>query len=243
MKVIGAGLPRTATSTTFTVLEQLGFGPCYHMRNLMGDWAGQLPLWERYVEGGGGLEEIVDGYESCCDFPTSRYYKELADLYPDAKVLLSVRSSEGWVRSMRETIWPMYFGDSVLRHVNAARGHLDSNWGRFTELMIHMTWSDAHGALPGGGTADDAQLGALLEAWDESVKASIAPERLLVWNPADGYEPLCEFLEVAVPDGPVPQINDTQAFIEGIVGGGIAALNAWWDARERPDHSLHGARL
>ena len=52
------------------------------------------------------------------------------------------------------------------------------------------------------------------------MKASIAPERLLVWNPADGWEPLCEFLEVPVPDGPVPHVNDVAAFHEGVLGGG-----------------------
>jgi len=241
MKVIGAGLPRTATTTQVAVLEQLGFGPCYHMRNLMGDFGAGLPPWERVAQGNPDWDEIFDGFESCCDFPASRYYRELAEYYPDAKVLLSVRSGEGWVRSMRETIWPMYFGDSLLHHVNQARGLVDEHWGRFLALMVHQCWDPQSGALIGAGDADDAELAAIMDRWNQGVIDSIAPERLLVWNPGDGWEPLCEFLEVAVPEGPVPQINDTSAFKEGMFGGALAALNAWWERRERPKESLHGA--
>jgi len=37
MKVIGAGLPRTATTTQMFALEQLDCCPCYHMRDLLVD--------------------------------------------------------------------------------------------------------------------------------------------------------------------------------------------------------------
>jgi len=243
MKVIGAGLPRTATTTQLAVLEQLGFGPCYHMRNLMGDFAAGLPPWERVAAGDPDWDQIFDGFESSCDFPASRYYREMAEHYPDAKVLLSVRSGEGWVRSMRETIWPMYFGDSLLHHVNQARGQVDEHWGRFLALMTHQCWDPQTGALVGAQDADDAELAAIMDRWNQGVIDSIAPERLLVWNPGEGWEPLCEFLEVPVPEGPVPQINDTAAFKEGMFGGALAALNAWWDRRERPKESLHGAAI
>ena len=240
MKVIGAGLPRTATTTQLIVLEQLGFEPCYHMRNVFADLDGQLPLWERLVQGDVEWDGILGGFESCCDFPTARYYRELAEFYPDAKVLLSVRAPEGWVRSMRETIWPMYFGDSVMRHVNLARAQVDRNWARFLELMVQMCWNERTGAMVGAGTADDAEFEAIMERWNEGVRTSIPPERLLEWNPADGWEPLCEFLEVAVPAEPLPHINDTASFHEGVLGGGLAVLNEWWDRRERGATGLHG---
>ena len=183
MKVIGAGLPRTATTTQVAVLETLGFGPCYHMRNLMGDFAAGLPLWERVAAGDPDWDEIFDGFESSCDFPASRYYREMAEHYPEAKVLLSVRSGEGWVRSMRETIWPMYFGDSLLHHVNQARGQVDEHWARFLALMTHQCWDPETGALVGAGDADDAELAAIMDRWNQGVIDAIAPERLLVLEP------------------------------------------------------------
>jgi hypothetical protein len=241
MKVIGAGLPRTATTTTLMVFEQLGFGPVYHMRNLLGNLDGELPGWERLVEGDVEWERILGDAQSCCDWPTARYYRELAEHFPDSKVVLTVRSADGWVRSMRETIWQMYFGDTVMRHVNLARAAVDSDWQRFLALMIHMTFDQRTGAVAATEDTDDAELAAGMERWNDEVRASIPRERLLVWNPADGWDPICDFLGVPVPEGPVPNVNDTLAFREGILGGGLRVLNAWWDQRERPSGGLHGA--
>ena len=77
----------------------------------------------------------------------ARYYKEILEQYPDSKVVLSVRSADGWVRSMRDTIWSMYFGDSVMHHMCMARAELDPLWRRFMDLMIHMTWAEGTGGL------------------------------------------------------------------------------------------------
>ncbi|MBV9803485.1 MAG: hypothetical protein JO130_09860, partial [Solirubrobacterales bacterium] len=58
-----------------------------------------------------------------------------------------------------------------------------------------------------------------------------------------GWEPLCDFLEVDVPSEPLPNVNDTSAFKEGVIGGGMAVLNQWWDQRDRPTQSLHAASV
>ena len=113
---------RTATTTQTIALEQLGFGRCYHMRDLLADLESGMPLWERAAEGSPDWEQIFGDANSTVDWPSARYYRELMDYYPDAKVLLSVRDSDAWVRSMRETVWGMFHGDSVLHHVSDARG-------------------------------------------------------------------------------------------------------------------------
>ena len=51
------------------------------------------------------------------------------------------------------------------------------------------------------------------------------------------------FLDVDVPADPLPRLNDTHAFCEGIIGGGLGVVNEWWDARERPTEGLHGAAI
>jgi Sulfotransferase domain len=242
MKVIGAGLPRTATTTMLVAFEQLGFAPCYHMRDLMADPDRQLTLWEQVQAGKPDWEAIFGGAESTCDWPGARYYRELLDVYPDAKVVLGVRDADGWVRSMRDTIWPMYFPESVMYHVCQARRHVDPNWDRFIRLMHYMTWDEGTGGIAGDHGSDEG-LAAIMERWNQRVKDSVPADKLLVWEPADGWEPLCEFLEVAVPEGTVPRVNDTAAFKEGILGGGLAKLNEWWEQRERPSESLHGASL
>ena len=171
-------------------------------------------------------------------------YKELLEYYPDSKVVLSVRSPESWVRSMRETIWPMYFGDSVMRHMCMARAAVDPVWHRFMDLMIHMTWADGTGGLaPPEDTYTDEGLAAAMDRWNDRVKRDVPADRLLVWEPRDGWEPLCEFLGAEVPDEPLPNVNDTAAFKEGILGGAISVVNDWWDQRERPTGGLHGAAV
>jgi hypothetical protein len=86
-------------------------------------------------------------------------------------------------------------------------------------------------------------LAEAMERWNAEVQATVAPERLLVWNPNEGWEPLCEFLELPVPADPLPRLNDTASFREGIIGDAIAVVNDWWDARERPASGLHGAAV
>ena len=95
MKVIGAGLPRTGTLSQKVALEMLGFGPCYHMVNVLTD----LPLPEHWERGDGrgpaDWDAIFGEHESTVDWPGSFFYRELADAYPEAKVVLSVRDPRG----------------------------------------------------------------------------------------------------------------------------------------------------
>jgi hypothetical protein len=233
MKVIGAGLPRTATTTQMVVLEQLGLAPCYHMRDLLADLPKGLPLWEAAAAGNA---------KSTVDWPSARYYRELMDYYPDAKVLLSVRDGESWVRSMRETVWGIFHGDSVLHYASAARTVVDPLWRRYIKLMNGMNWDEETGVLA-GDTYSDEGLAAIMDRWNEEVRGAVPAERLIEWYPSDGWESLCERLGVDVPADPIPHLNDTASFKEGIIGGALGVLNQWWDARERPASGLHGAAL
>jgi hypothetical protein len=242
LTLIGAGLPRTATTTQLFALEQLGLGPCYHMRDLLANLEQGLPLWEGAAEGAPDWERTFGDAQSAVDWPSARYYRELMDHYPQAKVLLSVRDSEDWVRSMRQTVWGVFHGETVLHHLCEARAVLDPLWRRFMSLMRHMTWNAETGALS-GETFSDAGLAGLMDRWNESVKRAVPADRLLVWNPSEGWGPLCEFLGTDVPAEELPRLNDAQSFREGIIGGALGTVNEWWDARERPASGLHGAAL
>jgi sulfotransferase family protein len=242
MRVIGAGLPRTATTTQMFALEQLGVGPCYHMRDLLADLETGLPLWEGAAAGRPRWDRIFGNACSTVDWPSARYYRELMEHYPDAKILLSVRDAEDWVRSMRQTVWGVFHGESVLHHLSDARARLDPLWRRYTALMRHMTWEEQTGVLA-GETTSDAGLAAVMERWNQSVRDAVPAERLLVWNPREGWDPLCDFLEVDVPAEPLPCLNDTMSFREGIIGGALDVVNEWWAARERPASGLHGAAI
>jgi hypothetical protein len=224
--------------------ERLGFAPCYHMRDLLGDLEHGLPLWEAVADGDPDWDAIFGDAVSTCDWPSARYYKELIDVYPEAKVVLTVRDGEGWVRSMRETVWAIHWGESVLRYVSEARGVIDPLWHRYTDLMGRINWQQGTGAFaPAEDSFTDQGFVRTMERWNQDVSRTVPAERLLVWDPRDGWEPLCEFLETDVPAEPLPRTNDTNAFKEGVLGGALQVVNEWWDQRERPTESLHGAQL
>ncbi|HWD11436.1 MAG TPA: sulfotransferase [Solirubrobacteraceae bacterium] len=224
MRVIGAGLPRTGTLTQKLALEQLGLGPCYHWVNVIAD-LDQVELWDRAMDGQAPWEQLFAGHNCTVDWPGGYFYEELMDAYPDAKVLLSVRDPEAWERSFRETIWTMSHGRSLMPLLAHARAEVDPRFRRYLELVDRMFWGP-QGTFA-AGHAEPARLIEQMLAHHERVKRSVAPERLLVWEVGEGWEPLCEFLDVPVPAEPLPHANDRGEFVERVIGGALDALAAW----------------
>jgi hypothetical protein len=228
MKLIGAGLPRTATTTQMIALEMLGL-PCYHMRDMMADPATSVPQWRKAFEGDGDWDEIFEGKESTVDWPAAWHYRELMDVYPDAKVLLSVRSADSWVGSMEDTITQIFFGDTLMHHLARAQYRVDPLYAAWIDLLTEMNFGDEKGAWA-GTNGEPGPMADAMERWNQEVIDTVPSERLLVWNPKEGWEPLCEFLEEPVPDTPLPHVNDTENFQKNLImGPAVAAINAWWE--------------
>jgi len=224
MRLIGAGLPRTGTLSQKVALEMLGVEPCYHMVNVLAD-LDLADLWQRALDGDGQWDEIFDGFEATVDWPGSYFYKELTERYPDAKVLLSVRDADAWERSMRETIWGLFYGDILIRDMSSARCRVDPKWKGYMQLMEDM-W-ERSGLIDSGVATTSESMKAAMERFNEEVKETVPADRLLVWSVGDGWEPICEFLEVPVPDTPFPHLNDSKVFIERIVDGALLAVQQW----------------
>ncbi len=220
MKLIGAGLPRTGTLSQKIALEMLGFAPCYHMVNVLTDLE-ETPRWRRAMDGDLSPAEIFEGFQATVDWPGSFFYRELVELYPDAKVLLSVRSGESWARSMRETIWGVIYGQILIRHLSDARRLVEPSWDDYMNLMAEM-WQRSGLMHDATTTADE--LAAAMERFNQGVKDTVPAERLLVWTPSDGWGPLCEFLEVPVPEADLPRVNDSAQFGDRIMDGAIDAI-------------------
>jgi Sulfotransferase domain len=223
MKVIGAGLPRTGTLSQKVALEMLGFGPCYHMVNVLTN----LPLaeqWEQALDDEVNWDEVFGEHESTVDWPGSFFYRELADAYPDAKVVLSVRDPEAWERSMLDTIWGLFHGHSVMAHVSKAREFVDPEWRDYMQLMQRM-WA-AQGVFS-GAELRPGQLAEAISRYQEQVQRNIPGDRLLVWNVQEGWEPLCCFLGVDVPQAEFPRLNDSKMFVDRIIDGSLMVLSKW----------------
>ena len=195
LDVIGAGFGRTGTKSLKDALEQLGFGPCHHMAEVLPAPGGAEP-WAAAAEGQAiDWDAVFAGYRSAVDWPAAGYWQELSAHYPAAKVILTVRDPESWFRSTQETI----FGP-----VNRLMSSDPSAVGRMMRAI-----SDRHF---GGRHNDRAACLAGYAANDAAVRREIAPERLLVFDVADGWEPLCAFLDVPVPATPFPRTNTTDEF-------------------------------
>ena len=223
MRLIGAGLPRTATMSQKVGLEMLGLAPCYHMVTVFAD----LPVaarWRQALEGERSAAEIVKDFPATVDWPGSYYYRELMDAFPDAKVLLSVRDGDAWARSMRETIWQTLYGDGLVGLMATARRRVDPEWDACSAMLQEM-WERS--GLMNGAETTDAFMAAACDRYNADVIETVPADRLLVWSPKDGWEPLCEFLELPVPDAPFPRVNDSAAFGEMLIDGAVAAIQQY----------------
>ncbi|EJU05221.1 hypothetical protein DACRYDRAFT_103718 [Dacryopinax primogenitus] len=93
LRVIGAGLGRTGTRSMKEALEMLGFGPCHHMVSLIDDPTGKrMDMFaEAYAGKSVDWKQVMDGFGSTVDHPTTEFALELIDAFPNALVILTTR--------------------------------------------------------------------------------------------------------------------------------------------------------
>ncbi|WP_150251291.1 sulfotransferase family protein [Nocardiopsis deserti] len=206
MDVIGAGFPRTGTTSVKAALERLGFGPCHHMSEVLGSaalagrWAGIAGTPSGEVD----WARLLEGWRSGVDWPLSFFWRELVDAFPGARVLLTVRDPHRWYESMRATIFEI-----VRRTGRDSSGmRVPRELDMIDPLLEHM-WL-THFGVPPGEVPDEATAVAAFERHTARVVAEVPADRLLVYRAGEGWERLCAFLGADVPDEPFPRLNDTE---------------------------------
>lgn len=214
LKIIGAGLGRTGTASLKVALEQLGIGRCYHMGEVMQE-PRRIDHWLAAADGNPDWELTLGEYGASVDYPACTYWQELADYYPDATVLLSVRSAASWFESVNATIMAPRFNNYIAN-------------SPFGALVKRTIWDTL-----GGRMEDRDFMVSYFERRIEEIKAALPPERLLVYEVTEGWGPLCDLLDVPVPDTPFPRINtreETEQLLEQMIASG----------RDGPDESSMG---
>jgi hypothetical protein len=213
MKVIGAGFGRTGTLSLKVALDELGFGPCYHMSETAVN-PGHVEAWSRAAAG-----EAIDwrwlfqNYNAAVDWPTCAFYEQLIEVFPDARVILTVRDPDRWYESVLNTIYQ----GSKQRQVAQANEPPDEEVapeererrarGRMVDRLI---WQG--GAFQGRFEDRDFAIG-VYQRHIQDVKRKVPSERLLEYQVAEGWGPFCAFLGVAIPKNrPFPHVNDTASF-------------------------------
>ena len=205
LQVIGAGLGRTGTMTLKTALEMLGFGPCHHMVEVFANMQQQAPFWLRAAKGEAvDWEELFAPYNASVDWPSAHFYAELAERYPDAKVILTRRDPQRWYESMSETILKAM-------SANGPGPAPDDHPMKFADIIIaEKTFGRDFGA---------ASVIAAFERHNAEVQRVIPADRLLVFEAAQGWTPLCDFLGVAVPATDFPRTNSREEFWQHTMPG------------------------
>jgi hypothetical protein len=192
LKVFGSGLGRTGTMSLKRALEQLGFGPCHHMVEVFMH-PESVDLWVDAAEGRPDWETLFKDYVAAVDHPACEYWRQLADYYPDAKVIHTVRDPDQWFDSNQATIFaPGSPGMSP-----------PPSFQRFFELQFEGFHADIH---------DRAAMTDYFRRHNEEVLATIPKDRLLVYPVGAGWGPLCDFLGVPAPDTPYPRENSREVF-------------------------------
>lgn len=198
LKVIGAGLGRTATFSLKFALEHLGLGPCYHMAEVLAGARRNVPLWLDVVRGKPDWDSVFAGFRSTTDYPACTYWRELAAYYPHAKVVLTVRDADSWFDSVSETIFSPKMQGSLA--------------GSPLEAIMQGAIFDAFG----GRVNDRAFMTDWFVRRNQAVIDSLPRDRLLVFSPKDGWKPLCDFLGVPVPAVPFPRVNSRDELNQAI---------------------------
>ena len=209
LKVIGAGFGRTGTLSLKAALERLGFGPCYHMVELL-QHPEHVSYWEAAERGEKvAWDELFRGYQAAVDFPAYRQWEVLLNAYPDAKVVLSTRDPEAWWASANATIYRA--GNSLSSRVRLG---VQLPFSARARLLLRVF------KLAGGVWQKDfagefenrAEALRRFKAHEARVRERVPADKLLVYEVKQGWEPLCAFLGVPVPDEPFPRRNDRATF-------------------------------
>ncbi|GAB4070070.1 sulfotransferase family protein [Angustibacter speluncae] len=199
LRLIGAGLPRTGTSSLREALRHLLGAPVHHMSEVMAH-PEQASTWAAAITGDPPVwDEFLSGYAAGVDAPFSTCWRELAATYPDAPVLLSLRADpQVWLQSMQATVLPR------TREILAGDPR-DPLVPLFEVLFRDL-----------GDLGDLDDLDGLLAGYRrraDEVRAEVPPDRLVEWQPGDGWEPLCRALGLPVPDLPFPHENSTADYL------------------------------
>lgn len=223
MQVIGAGLGRTGTMSLKVALQELGAGPCLHSLDaLSSDGARVLvPDSQRFARVARiDWRQALAPFGSSVDWLGAGCYREMLGAWPDARVILTVRDPGTWYESCQATLHATtaLLGDAGASDAIAS----------VLEAVDRTIWQ----GIFAGRFSDREYALHVFERHRREVLSFVPADRLLIYDVSEGWEPLCELLEVPVPDTPFPHLNGRNAFwtrlgvSPAVAGAAVAAASA-----------------
>ncbi|GJJ13217.1 hypothetical protein Clacol_007468 [Clathrus columnatus] len=197
IKIICLGLGRTGTASLKEALTMLGFGPAYHMFEVLNNDGRDFPAWSRIGDGGStaaDLDDILRGYTSVLDTPPIMYPEELYAAYPNAKYILTLRDPVSFEKSMKSTILQLM--ETIETIPTSQRTHVQDSLLKWNKKYLQDVLSQSQ-------TSEKYHQGRIythtqeeFHRHNERVKKLIPSEQLLVFEVSQGWGPLTEFLGV-----------------------------------------------
>jgi hypothetical protein len=172
-------------------LERLEYGPCYNIREVAKN-AGHTELWNNAIDGQTvDWDFLFTAYRSTVEWPAVAFLPQLIAHFPQAKVILTLREPESWYESAMATIF-----DSLEMSAHNPDPAKRERSGMNRRLILEQTF--------GGRYREKGYALEVYRRHNQLVVATVPPERLLQFQVKDGWEPLCNFLNRSIPDGPFP---------------------------------------
>lgn len=166
-------------------LELLGFGPCHPMVEVMGNPA-QPAHWDAWVAAQDiDWTEVFADCTSQADFPGASVWHELSIAFPDAKAIHTECPEEDRWASFPGTIGKFF----ALRESLPLPPPVAAIFETMDQLLVKGVMA---------GLDRDSSIAAYRRN-NEKVRATIPAEKLLVFGPTDGWDPICRFLDLPVP--------------------------------------------
>ncbi|KAM0432963.1 hypothetical protein ACHAPT_004668 [Fusarium lateritium] len=230
MRVIVCGVHRTGTLSIRSALWQLGFHDCYHMHTLIQD-PSRAPEWVRAFEakyaGQGSFtradwDRLLGHCQAVCDAPAAFFGAELAEIYPEAKVVILNRDPEKWYDSVLNSIYLVTKPKGFWRKLSMIYCFLFDthvqNMAGYSKALRRWVLRYDHGE-------DKDKALAWYKSQYEEFRERIPEERRIEYTITDGWAPLCEHLGVPIPmvedpetgkmvEAPFPRLNDRETFRE-----------------------------
>lgn len=201
MKVIGLGYPRTGTMSLKHALEALQLGPCYHMIEVFRKpedvpfWLSALQQTDTTID----WSDVFSEFQSTTDCPACYFWKDLLGAFPNARYILTVRDPETWYDSFRTTVY------EAMMHPERSADEAHASVQRMARMLILDTMFE--------GRFEDK--GFAIQTYQQHTKAVIEqlpPKQLLVFDVGDGWQSLCDFLDLPIPPIPFPKSNTRHDF-------------------------------
>ncbi len=210
MRALGVGFGRTGTSSLREALEILGYGPCYHMVEVA-EHPARIRDWRAAARRDPvDWDAVFDGYSSAVDWPAAAFWRELVAAYPEAKVILTVRDPARWYDSAVRTVFsgPLRSEGQPGHTIYRLLQTVGPRFGAFTSMVDEAV----HDRVFGVPLSDRREVMARFERHIREVQAEVPADRLLTYDVKDGWEPLCRFLGVPVPEQAFPRSNDSDTY-------------------------------